>query len=427
LWLIPPGDGAAVPHGLSHDSRTLRAGQVYLAVAGENHDGRAFVGDAATQGAALCIVPEDDADEPEDFTLLRRRLPDDLAVPTLVVEDAVEALQELASAYRDHLSESGCKVLAVVGSNGKTTTRHLLHHALQRCGRRGTQSPRSFNNHLGVPLTLLAAEPGDDFVACEIGTNHPGEIAALADLAWPDAVILTSIGHEHMEFFRTLDNVAKEESAILPFVRPHGFVTLPAEHAPAVMPYYDVQEGVTLLPVKDTGAVPDDFPLLGEHNRMNAALVAALLRWLEVPEEQIAAAWAGVQAPPGRLRRIELGQGVTVIDDSYNANPDSVRAALAVLAEPPGRPAGGRRVAVLGTMLELGETSAAAHAAARAAAEATADRVILIGEGYGAEPWDDAAADRVAAQIEPGDTVLLKASRGVGLERIIPVLQQRFQ
>ncbi|MEM7626598.1 MAG: UDP-N-acetylmuramoyl-tripeptide--D-alanyl-D-alanine ligase [Planctomycetota bacterium] len=406
-WLIEPDDYTAQAAGLTHDTRTLTPGQVYLAVKGENHDGHRFVGNALEAGAALAIVSDEAAIGPG---------------PVLHVDDTVAALQELASAYRDELAKSGCKVIAVCGSNGKTTTRHLIHHVLTRCGLTGTQSPKSFNNHLGVPLTLLAASPDHDFVACEIGTNHPGEIAALGDLAWPDAAVITSIGREHLEHFKDLDGVAKEEAAILPFVRPHGYVTLPAEAAQLIAPYYDVQEGVVMLPVRHSLDVPEDFPWLGEHNRANAALVIALARWLELDPTTVHDALRCAPTAPGRLHRREFGQGVAVIDDTYNANPDSMAAALAVLSELPGR----RRVAVLGEMMELGATSEPEHRALAESAERAADDVVLIGEPFGAEAWDAATPQRVVDRLRPGDTVLLKASRGVALERIIPAIEERF-
>jgi UDP-N-acetylmuramoyl-tripeptide--D-alanyl-D-alanine ligase len=429
-WLTPPRDGTAPPTGLRHDTRTLRPGDIYLAVKGDTHDGHRFVDAAFEAGAAMAIVSHGAAGaSPSENGQTAADSGGGPAGwrPRLLVNDTVAALQDLASAYRDELAAGGCKVLAVGGSNGKTTTRHLLHHALtspSAGGLRGTQSPRSFNNHLGVPLTLLAALPGDDFVACEIGTNHPGEIAALGEIAWPDAAIVTSIGHEHLEFFKTLDGVAKEEAALLPFVRPGGVVVCPADAAERLMPYYDVQENVTLLPIRDADAVGEDFPLLGDHNRMNAALVLAVRRWLAPGSDLTGGVWRGLEPPAGRLHRRRFGRGargVTVIDDTYNANPDSMRAALEVLAAQPGR-----RVAVLGEMRELGEASPAAHAEVRALAEQAADVVVLLGEAFGAEPWRESTPTEVAGRLEPGDTVLLKASRGMALERIIPALEQRF-
>ena len=308
---------------------------------------------------------------------------------------------------------------------------------LTGAGLKGTQSPKSFNNHLGVPLTLLAADPAHDFVACEIGTNHPGEVEALAGIAWPDAAVITSIGREHLEFFKTIDGVAHEEASVMRFVRPGGLIVTPGEAAQLMVPFYDVKENVALLPLKDAHAVPADFALAGEHNRMNAALVLAVARWLEVDADRAAAALATATTPDGRMQQIVLGDGdaaVTVIHDAYNANPDSVRVALEHLAQQPGR-----TVAVLGDMLELGPAAPAAHAEVlQRARELEVSLTLAVGpltaaaaDGTAAEAWETAqeaaaAAGGVADHVKPGDTVLLKASRGVALEKLLPTLEAAF-
>ena len=414
-WLVEPSAMSLSVAGLWHDTRQLQRGQAYLAIRGERFDGHRFVGEAFERGAALAIV-EDAAGAAGPSPR-----PGQGENPLLLVDSTVAALQDLASAYRDELARHGCRVIAVCGSNGKTTTRHLIYHVLINCNFRGTQSPKSFNNHLGVPLTLLSADPADDFVVCEMGTNHPGEIAALSEIVWPDAAVVTSIGAEHLEAFKTIEGVAREESAVLPFVRRDGLVVTPAEAAAAMMPHYDVREGVTLLPVKDTASVPARLPFPGEHNRMNAALALAVARWLGADGERAAGALASARPVPGRMQVRRLGGGVTLIDDTYNANPDSVAAALRTLAR-----FDGRRVAVLGEMRELGAASAAAHAEAAAAARAAADEVVLIGEAFGGEPWSDAVPAAVVEMLRPGDVVLLKASRGPRLERIIPAIEARF-
>ncbi len=424
-WLREPADGDPAPAGLSHDTRGLLAGHAYLAVEGERFDGHGYVGEAFAKGAALAIVGRDVGPV--------------AAGPTLLVDDPVAALQDLASAYRDTLAAGGCRVVAVCGSNGKTTTRHLLHHVLTAAGLKGTQSPKSFNNHLGVPLTLLAARPEDDFVACEIGTNHPGEVEALAGIAWPDAAVITSIGREHLEFFKTLDGVAHEEASVMRFVRPGGLIVTPGEAAALMAPFYDVKENVALLPLNSADAVPAGFGLAGAHNRMNAALVLAVARWMRVDEARAAPALASAAPPDGRMQQIVLGAGdagVTVIHDAYNANPDSVRAALEHLATRPGR-----TVAVLGDMLEMGPAGPAAHAEVlQRARELEVSVRLAVGPltaaaaaaaGTTAEAWETAqeaaaAVGGVADHVQPGDTVLLKASRGIALETLLPALEKKF-
>ena len=422
-WLRTPETNDPPPTGLAHDTRTLVAGHVYLAVEGDRFDGHGYVAEAFARGAHLAIVARDVGPA--------------AAGPTLRVEDPVAALQDLAAAWRDVLAKAGCKVIAVGGSNGKTTTRSLLHHTLTAAGLTGTQSPKSFNNHLGVPLTLLAARPQHDFVACEIGTNHPGEVEALAGIAWPDAAVITSIGREHLEHFGTLDGVAHEEAQLMRFVRPGGVVVTPAPAAAAMTPFYDVKENVALLSVTDDAGVPEDLPLEGAHNRMNAALVLGVTRWLNLEPAAAAAALSTAPPVPGRMERLSFGTGhsaVTVLHDAYNANPDSARAALQHLARQPGR-----TVAVLGDMRELGHHAPAAHdEILQHARELEVSTVLAVGpltaaaaDGTAAEAWEtaeEAAAEAggVTDHLQPGDTVLLKASRGVGLEALLPAIAKRF-
>lgn len=405
--------------GVSIDTRTMRPGEAYVAIAGENHDGHAYVNAAIEAGAAFAVI--DDAQCAEKLNDLNR---------VLLVPDAVAALQAWASAYRDLLAEAGCRVIAIAGSNGKTTTRHLLHHVLTRCGMTGTQSPKSFNNHLGVPLTLLAARPEHDFVACEIGTNHPGEVDALARIARPDAATITCIGQEHLEFFGDINGVAREEAALLPHVRPGGVVFVEADAAERIAPYYDVQENVAMLPVhaiRYSDHIPEDFPLPGEHHRRNASLVVATTRWLIGSDAGIREALQDAGGVEGRMQTLRYAEGVTVIHDAYNANPDSTRLALQHLDNLDVPRAS--KAALLGDMLELGSHAQTAHAEACRQARRVVgpDRLWCVGELFeGAEPWSDALAERVVGSLKPGDVLLLKGSRGLRLERILPHLESRF-
>jgi len=387
-WLGEPPESDLPVTGLSIDSRTLRPGQAYLAIPGDRFDGHSFIETAFAEGAAIAIA--------SDQSKIGNRYS-----KILLVHDTVAALQALADAYRDVLAAHGCCVIAVGGSNGKTTTRHLIHQLLVAGGLRGSQSPRSFNNHLGVPLTLLGASPDHDFVACEIGTNHPGEVAALARILRPDVAVITSIGAEHLEFFGDLAGVEREEYALLEFLAPDGLAYTPRD---GLEPY------------------GGELALAGEHNRTNAAFAEAVAMHLGVDEDRIAAALATATAPPGRLSVRRLAQDVILIDDTYNANPDSMRAALDVLA---GHPAT-RRIAVLGDMFELGDASAEAHRAVRELAEQVTDAAVFIGERFGGQRWTADLPARIAGMINPGDAVLIKASRGMALERIIPAITDRY-
>lgn len=451
-WLIEPADPAAALTGLTTDSRSLAPGQVFLALRGERFDGHDYLPAALAQGAGLAIVE-------------RRVDVRSEGVGVLLVDDAVAALHALARGWRDVLREAGCRVIAVAGSNGKTTTRHLVHAALG--GKlTGTQSPKSFNNHLGVPLTLLAARAAHDFVAVEIGSNHPGEVAQLCAIAQPDAAIVTSIGREHLEHFGSLDAVAMEEGAVLAALPAAGVAIVHDEAWPMIKPHVELSAGVRLvrygesndadvrlitsepaprgqrLTVTPGGSI--ELPLLGRHNAVNALAAVAAARWLGVDDDAAAAALARVEPVEGRLQVLRYGP-VTVLHDAYNANPDSVAAALRTLAEQPVGD-GGRRVAVLGDMFELGPASPDEH-------RGVGERLIELGDAVGlvvvigalsmfiAEGlqgrwpgerlrvfagWDDTLPGTVADALRPGDVVLIKASRGMKLERLLPAIEAKF-
>ena len=483
-WLTVPSDLAACVAGLSIDTRTLEAGQAYVALHGERFEGHDFVAQAFDQGAGLAIVDTPLAQAPEQ--------------PTLLVPNTLEALHAIASAYRDLLAAADCKVIAVAGSNGKTTTRHLIHGLLE--GRMitaspadpvaaahdvpgaerpdqwaltrlaGSQSPKSFNNAVGVPLTLLQAKANDHFVVCEIGTNHPGETATLAALVRPDAVVVTSVGREHLAFFHTLDAIAQEHADLVRALRPGGTLVVEYEawqrmeaiaHPPAnhVLVTYgrsphafaqllDVTsdlQGIRFDVRMGTGREPVEglvLPLLGEHNAVNALAGLCIAQWMRVDAIQCNLGLLNVTGVAGRLEPIALEQDVTVIHDAYNANPDSMHKALDVLADLPGI----RRVAVLGDMLELGELAPDAHREIGQRLAQMTDAigcVVLVGQlslfiaqamgdawpvdrVHTLGPWTDQTPDLVATLLEPGDTVLLKASRELALERLLPAITSRF-
>ncbi|MFP4144839.1 MAG: UDP-N-acetylmuramoyl-L-alanyl-D-glutamate--2,6-diaminopimelate ligase [Phycisphaeraceae bacterium] len=457
-WVGAAADLAAPLAGLSTDTRALQPGQVFLALTGERFDGHAFLDQAAERGAALAIVSRVPAGAPP--------------LPLLEVGDTLEALQALADRWRDVLGERGCRVIAVAGSNGKTTTRHLIHSVLT-AGEHplvGTQAPGNHNNHIGVPLTLLAADPAHDFVAVEIGTNHPGEVAALAALARPDVGILTSIGREHLEHFGSVDEVAREEASLLSFLRPGGTALLATQAMAHVEPHLALPERSCLVTFGESreadfrlaaaratargidaeiirrdaagGPIVCQLALPGRTTALAATAAAAVASLLGVSDAEIVRRLAQARAVPGRLEVIELGEQVTVIHDAYNANPESAQAALEALADRPGR----RRIAVLGDMLELGQAGPAAHrelgqqladmngridlavfvgTLSMFAAEAVArqwppERLLACGT------WRDDLPAGLAELVQPGDTVLLKASRGLALERIIPALEAKY-
>jgi UDP-N-acetylmuramoyl-tripeptide--D-alanyl-D-alanine ligase len=358
----------------------------------------------------------------------------------LQVNDTIKALQDLARAYRDELKAGGCKVIGIAGSNGKTTTRHLIHHVLTHAGLKGTQSPKSFNNHLGVPLTLLSAKPSDDFVAAEIGTNHPGEIDFLSAIARPDIAVITSIGEEHLEFFKDLEGVAKEEFSIVNHLSVDAWVIcgfLDDFEADLKSKLYDLSRFREACEEEDFNP-PLAMPLYGGHNRHNAAVASAVADIFGISKPIREDALMSICPAPHRGELIRFGEGVTVIDDCYNANPTSVSSALDVLDK---LARVGQEVFVFGDMLELGESSPEAHRRiGRVVGKMNYRMLITIGhlaelthtsanrfdvDRHYAQ-WSDDLPDQVTALLQPGDTVLLKASRGMRLERLIPAIERRF-
>ncbi len=462
-WLARANPRAAVAiDGLCTDSRAVRPGQAFLALRGERFDGHAFLADAVRAGAAMLIVDDATAFRPERLSR---------PVPAICVADTGRALLKLAAAYRRSLDTT--RVVAVAGSNGKTTTTGLIGAVLSS-RLRGTSPRGSFNNAVGVPLTILAAQPGDQFLVCEVGTNAPGEIASLAEVIEPDIAVLTSIGREHLEGLGSLEGVAREEASLLAFLRPGGLAVVTGDTpllgeflapVPHLVTFGRAESADLRLSdfahdASTPGGIPDGSrfsvnsrwsyrtSLLGEHNALNALAAIAVARRLGVPDDDIARALAAAKGPPMRLERSRIGP-VDVLNDAYNANPDSMAAAIRTFLEI-GGPAQ-RRVAVLGDMLELGPHAPEAHRQIGRLLRTSAgiDAVVLVGHLmlHAAEalhdprepgaPWsddrilcisdlDDAQAATAARWLRPGDFVLLKGSRGRKLERLLTPLGARF-
>jgi UDP-N-acetylmuramoyl-tripeptide--D-alanyl-D-alanine ligase len=448
-WAARPGEDAS-PLGASIDTRTLRAGQVFVALRGERVDGHDFLDAAAERGASLAVI-----DSPEtvgDLTRLHGRM------GVLVVPDAAAALLRLGAAARAAMGVT--RVVSIGGSNGKTTTTRLAQAVLS-AGLRGTASPKSFNNALGVPLTLLNAMPGDAFVVAEVGTNAPGEIASLARVVRPDVAVVTSIGREHLEGLGSLEGVAREEAAILADLAPGGVAILNAD-----APHLIEMARTILAGRKDasvvtfgTGEAADlritltqhtsdglritinkretyAAPLVGRHNAGNIAAAVGIGKRFGLDAGTINAGLANTQPPEHRLQRHTIG-GVFILDDAYNANPESMRAAIEAFAEI--AHGATRRVAVLGDMLELGPDSPmlhreiGGHVADRGAADVallvgplSAETARAIGTGrISVRHFADNSPetiDTIARFLRPGDAVLLKGSRRMALERVVTAL-----
>ena len=409
--------------GVSVDSRTLRAGELFVPLVAER-DGHDFVGDAAAAGAAACLARRDRLDE------LGR-----LAVPLVAVADTEVALRQLGAAARDRFAGT---VVGITGSVGKTSTKDLLAAALGVAGP-VRASPASFNNSIGVPLTLLGAAGTERALVAEIGTNAPGEIADLAALARPHVAVVTAVSAAHTEAFGTLEAVAREKSDLVAALPATGAAVLNADdHRVAAMsarteaqvvsygfgagdvraadPTLDSALRPSFVMVTPWGRAPVRLQAAGLHNAHNALGAAAAALVLGVSIEAVASGLGRAELSPWRMAVGTSATGALIINDAYNANPASVAAALHSLAALPAR----RRVAVLGVMAELGERHAAEHAAAAELADALGIEVLAVAEaGYGAATAADADAALVAlGPLSRGDAVLVKGSRVAGLERL---------
>jgi UDP-N-acetylmuramoyl-tripeptide--D-alanyl-D-alanine ligase len=375
-----------------------------------------------------------------------------------LVDDTLHALGRLARHRRRALSG---KVVAVAGSNGKTTTKELLRAALGGTLRvHATEA--NLNNQVGVPLTLLAAPEDAEVLVIETGTNEPGEIALLGAIAEPDLALITSIGEEHLEGFGSVAGVLEEELAILPSIRPggEGFVADEPDELPGRarailggrLHLAGFSESADLRPEGEVGVRPDGstewrfrgvdvhVPLPGRHNVRNALLALGVAEALGVPLEEAARGIGAMSSPKMRNEWRRVGT-VGVLADCYNSNPPSLRAAVELLAS---IPSDGAKVAVVGTMRELGDHADELHREAAATIAGLVgngiDRVVATGDFVAAfADLRERLGDRLVAAEDPiqayeelrprlrGDeTILLKGSRGVALERIIPLIERDF-
>ncbi len=425
--------GSAEVAGVSTDTRSVNPRDVFVALTGDQFDGHDFLRAAVDRGCAAVIVSKLDQVR-------------GLGVPVYEVPDTVAALGRLAR-YRRRAW--GKPVIAVAGSNGKTSTKEMLRSALG-AALEVHATAGNLNNQIGVPLTLLATPDAANVAVIEIGTNYPGEVALLRAIVEPDVALVTSIGEEHLEGFRDLAGVLAEESAVFDGV-PLGLI--PAEQPElaalarakarrvlsAGLDAGDVRPETWRITETGEGAlrirgVDVTVPLRGAHNLRNAMLALAAAEACGVSAERAGAGLAATPAPAMRSAWAPLGaRGATLINDAYNANPASMRAALDLLAHVG---AGRQRVVVLGTMRELGPEAPSLHTMiAQDAVSRPFDVVAGIGDfapALAAVAAGDArvvtAADvdelwpRLEPRLAADAMILIKASRGVRLERLIPHL-----
>ena len=417
------------------DTRSLQSGDLFVALVGEQFDGHNYLAPAVAAGAAAVVVSRAEAAK-------------GLGVPAYVVRDTRAALGALGRFRRRAWNGP---VVGVVGTNGKTSTKELIRAALDsRLEVHATHL--NLNNLIGVPQTLLAVPDHADVAVIEMGTNQPGEIAALRAIAEPNIVVVTSIAEEHLEGLGDLQGVMREEMAaadgtpvvIVPAGQP-DVVAEAKQRARRVVATGleggDVPVEQWSLDEEGRGALVVDgvriaVPMRGVHNLRNATLALAVARELGVSLEDAARGIGAMSLPPMRSNVEKLGRAL-LINDAYNSNPGSARAAIELLAHAGGEAARGRqRIAVLGTMLELGAATPALHdEIARAALAARVDLIAGVGEFAEALRRVGAPAERVvgaadadavwpllASRLQPDAIILLKGSRGVRLERLVPQL-----
>ena len=458
LWgepLLAPG--SATPESFSNvstDSRGDLDGALFVPLVGERFDGHSFLAGALAAGAAAAVVQWGrlGGDELAELVANGGR-------PIWLVDDTLVAYQQLALLWRRRL---GLPVVAVTGSAGKTTTRELIKAALASLGPVVASSGNE-NNDVGAPLTLLKADEATAALVVEMGMRGLGEIERLSRCAEPDVAVITNIGTAHIGRLGSREAIGQAKGEITAGLATDGVLVIPAgdpllEHAlarvwggrvvrvaledelagfPAEVPAADLVGRLEGPRLNLVGGLSLRLPLEGRHNARNLLLAVAVAQDLGVPAAALE--HLTVELPGGRARRWRLG-GVELLDETYNASPEAVLAALELLAgNATDAEAGGRRYAVLGTMLELGERSLELHAQVAARArELGLDGLLIVAAGAEAQAMETAAAGlprlRRAASpeaaaavllewLQPGDRVLLKASRGVALESAIPLLE----
>ena len=449
------GAGGSAPSGYSIDTRTLRKGDLFFAIVGQNQDGHKFLAEAAAKGAVAAVISQG---------------AHGAQLPVIVVKDTLRALQDLAGFVRRKLP---AKVVAITGSSGKTTTKEMTRHALEAAFQVHA-SRGNLNNLFGCPLSLLELDPTHQVSVLEMGMSYHGELARLAEIADPDIGVLTNVSGAHLAHFTSVDDVAAAKGELFAGMRQNtiGIFNTDDERCrriqdsfrgygftfgierPADLTAADYRmEGLegssfTVMHVHNgvSRSVQVRSQFVGVHHVYNALAALSVGYMLGISLEAMTERLSALAPLRMRGRLLRLKSSVRVLDDSYNANPAAVVFALGVLKEAE-LPAEGRKVLVLGDMLELGEGQEEAHAEiGRSIAAAGCDIVVGVGPltAYALEALSksaprsgakietlhfndsDKAAGRVAALARPGDLFLVKGSRGMALEKIVTALKERF-
>lgn len=437
------GGKDALSSGVSTDSRNIKPGEAFFALKGPRFDGHAFIKDVFAKGASVAVVEKEDgiADLPEVAAVIK-------------VEDALKALGSLAAHVR---SLHRIPVVAVTGSAGKTTTKEMIASILS-VSRKVLKTEGNRNNLIGLPLTILGLDPSHEAAVLELGISEEGEMERLASICGPDVALITNIGRSHLQSLGSIDGVQREKGRLFELLPPHGVKIVNLDDPRVVEAAKGPGETVTfsmsgkadvqvesrdsedpfsgpVVVYKVRGKkVEARFASPGVTSVMNGAAAVAAALALGAPLEDMAAGLSAPLAVKGRMAVVKAG-GVVVLDDTYNANPESMTAALKTLAG-----ARGRKIAVLGDMLELGDVSAAEHASiGMLAAGLGVDALVAIGEfslntaeaaraagvekSFGFASKEE-ALNALRAVVSDGDTVLVKGSRGVALEEVVEFLKR---
>jgi UDP-N-acetylmuramoyl-tripeptide--D-alanyl-D-alanine ligase len=429
--LVRPGTTPGGPARAVVDSRALEPGDLFVGIRGERDDGGRFAAAALQEGAwGVLVTPEHVRDLPDGGAILATR-------------DPIAALGRLARAWREELR---CAVVGITGSTGKTSTKEILAGLL--APHRATLASRAnFNTEIGLPLNVLEAEPGVEAMVLELAMRGAGQIAELADIARPDVGVVVNVGPVHLELLGSLPAIAAAKAELIVGLEPGGTAVVPAGDQLLAPHLRDdvrtlsfgaggdvrlIAQDATRVSIDALGdRLELDVPFTQAYHRNNLlAAVAAAVAIGVKPEGRVEVAFS-----PLRGERVELADGTVVLNDCYNANPMSMRAALDELASAEGT----RRVAVLGDMLELGPDELAFHEeVGREAAARDVDLVVTVGPravaiGHAFDGQSYAVADAAEAAailpelLEPGDVVLVKGSRGVGLEVVAEALRERVE
>ncbi len=434
---------APITAGVVTDTRALVPGCLFVALCGERFDGNRFAAEASRKGAAAVLVSRVEGEFAPSCSVVQ-------------VDATLVAFQALASWWRGQLAP--LHVVGLTGSSGKTSTKDMLLSVLSR-HHRTVATQGNLNNHIGVPLSILSTPAGTEAAVWEMGMNHAGELAPLCAMTQPQLGIITTIGSAHMEFLGSREGIAQEKCTVARCLPPEGFMIYPASDDFA--PMIAAQTPATAIPVGGAGSpvqaldcrptaqgtdytlrieglgdIPVSLPVPGAHMVSNSLLAAAAGWKLGCTLEDIAAGLARSTLTKGRLACREVS-GYTVVDDTYNANPESMKAALQTVAALPGT---GRCFAVLGKMGELGQGGIAAHAeVGHYAGELGYHGVIVMGDECAetlalctaaavgvpvaiSTPDPAGAAAALRAHMQPGDVLLFKGSRSAGMERVIAEL-----